>query len=851
MSPMRIRIVSARALLGAGALALVAAAPLAAQGADPGATVARAQESLEEWAREKELLREGRQAAAQYHYDQGMRLLEAGNMPRAIRELTIAVDYFPDNEQYRQALDRAAAIAGMSRDPRSTHIDDIADQLYVEQQRLWIEVQRKIEEGERHLEKGEYNQAEVAFEMARVRIDSLPYHDERQSAELRRVEKLLAETKQRRAEQELLDHTTAIELANQRQRELREYELKLERDRIDAMLKRALKARERRDYDECILLCEQVLRINRAETRAHDLLVRARRERHVYLRQITADKWDEEHKLLSEHIREQMLPQFEVVVYSEEWAQIDARRRAPVRGLQEEQVAWKQELERKLEQQLTLDFPDLDIQEVVQFLQRNTDVNFVLDPQVIASGQLPPITMQLANVKLRNALEFIMLQTGLRYTLQDEAVYISSQQGVRGGTFMKVYDIRDLTIGITEFPGPDISLPDPGGQGAQLIPEIADTAPPEVSEFIDIIQEVVAPDSWTEVGVGMEEWNGHLVVTQTADVHQQIDELLRTLRNQQAVQINVKVRFLTVEDAMLEEIGFDWNNFRGPPGWPDPGAGIAGFDAGPNPSSPTITPPWWIGGYWRDNDARNAFGAQATNDVLDFFSQSGLRPTGGFSGDFQLYEDPEGFLGRVLMKAVEKTKRGNIVLSPNITLMSGQRAHIVRMNQQSYISDFDVVGTQFDPVVSVLSFGTVLDVEAIASADRKWITMTLRPTTTDVTAFRRFGGDLGSFAGAQVINTDQSGNNLGAIGGLFPLLVPELAYRAVRTSATIPDGGSLLVGGLTLGNSTRAHSGIPVLSHIPFLGRLFSRNGRSEREFKDMIYVTGNIILFDEIEENL
>ncbi len=853
------------------ALALAALLPLvAAEAGDDAAvpvapdptTLSPEQQRLEAWSHEKELLKAGREAAAQFHYDQGKRALAAGRMPEAIRQLTIAVDYFPANEEFQRALDEAKTIAGLSRDPRSTHINDIADQLTVQQQELWIEVKRKIEEGERHLEKGEYNQAELSFELARVRLESLPYADERREAEMRRVEVLLGETTQRRAEQDLQEHAQAVESAQNRERTLREESLKLERDRIEAMLGRALKARERRDFDEAILLCEQVLRINRAETRAHDLLVRSRRERHLYLRQITADKWDEEHKLLSEQIREAMLPQLDIVTYAEDWDEIDARRSAPVRGLEQESMAWKGEVERKLEQTLTLDFPELEIQDVVNFLQRNTDVNFVLDPEVVAGGGVAPITMQLSNVKLRNALEFIMLQTNLRYTLQDEAIYISDVDGLRGDSYMKVYDIRDLTIGLTQFPGPELEIPEPGGTGANLIPEIADDEPPDVAEFQEIIEEVVSPDSWDVDGVGIEEWNGSLVVTQTGDVHRQIEELLRTLRNQQAVQINVKVRFLSVENGLLEEIGVDWNNFRGPPGWPGPN--LAGdslhedalgspgpYLAGANPATPGVTPPWWLGGYWRDNDGENVAGGQVTNNLLDYFSGSGLTNTGGLDGEFQLFEDPEGFLGRAVLKAVEKTRRGNIVISPDLTLMSGQRAHVVRMNQQAYVADYDLVGDQYDPIVTILSYGTVLDVEAIASADRKWITMTLRPTTTEVQAWRRFGGALDNFGGIAVINTDAQGNQLGAIADQYPIMIPQLTYRSVRTSVTIPDGGSLMIAGMTRGLSKRSHSGVPVLSHIPFLGRLFSKNGRTEREYKDLIYVTGNIIIFDEIEERL
>ena len=180
-------------------------------------------------------------------------------------------------------------------------------------------------------------------------------------------------------------------------------------------------------------------------------LVTARRERHGYLRQITADRWDEEHKLLSEQIRSAMLPQLDMVVYPDDWAEIDARRGAPVHGSENAEQAWKDAIRKKLDVQLTLKFTDMDIKEVVEFLQRNTEVNFVLDPAVVAEGKVPPVQMEVANIKLVNALEFIMLQTGLKYALQDEAIFISTADKLRGEASMKVYDIRDMMVGLTQF----------------------------------------------------------------------------------------------------------------------------------------------------------------------------------------------------------------------------------------------------------------------------------------------------------------------------------------------------------------------------------------------------------------
>lgn len=817
--------------------------------ASPGADDGRspAEQALDAYAQESELLLNGKGAAAEFHFNQGVGYLTRGNLIKAVEELRLAVDYEPDNELYRKKLEQARMLSGSSENPYQFGIDNTAAQVDVLHQSLMVDIQRQIEIGEAHLHKGEYNQAEFAFQRARTRLEVLPYADQRKPALLRQVEQLLAQTKQERVHQELAHEQNVRDQAAQIEGRKAAIRDKIERMRIEQRLSQALKALERRDYDKCILLCEQILRENRAEPRAHELLVKARRDRHVYLRQITADKWDEEHKLLSEEIRRSMLPMNDLVVYPDNWAEIDATRRAPTQAGEIEEEGWKKDIERKLEQKLTLNFPDLGIDEVVEFLQRNTSVNFVLDPQV-SPADIPPINMKLEDVKLSNALQFIMLNTGLRYSLQGEAVYISNEEGLRGDIYMRVYGIRDLTLGLTQFPGPTIDIPEPGGTGAELVPEIADENAQEIDDFMEIIEQIIPADLWVD-GTGIDEWNGSLVVTQTSDVHDQIEELLRTLRNQQAVQINVKVRFLTVENSLLEEIGFDWNNFRGPPGWQDfpPPA------AGPNPNFGRVTPPWWLGGYWADdfNAPRNIFGAQLTNDLQDYAGDDSLGTDGGFNGSFQIYEDPEGFLARLALKAVEKDRRTNTLIAPNLTLMSGQRAHIVRMNQQAYIADFDVVGEQYDPIVTVLSYGTVLDVEAVASADRRFITMTLQPTNSEVTAWRRFGTDIEDFGGVNVINTDRDGNNLSAIGEDFPILVPELAFRQVQTSVTIPDGGSLLIAGMTESRSARAHTGIPVLSHIPFIGRLFSKNGRAETEMKDLIYVEGNIVLFDEIEANL
>ncbi|HEX3134005.1 MAG TPA: hypothetical protein VHX44_10545, partial [Planctomycetota bacterium] len=177
-------------------------------------------------------------------------------MDDAIHDLTIAIDWQPQNPKYRKALDDAQAIAGVSRDSRTVQINQTADQLHVKQQQLRVEASAKKDEGKKAMEAGDFAEAERLFSLAETRLVSLPFAEPSREAELREVEQLVSIARERREKQELKDAAGRNDKARERQQELRDIGLKIERDRIDAMLKRAQKARERRDYDDAILLCE-------------------------------------------------------------------------------------------------------------------------------------------------------------------------------------------------------------------------------------------------------------------------------------------------------------------------------------------------------------------------------------------------------------------------------------------------------------------------------------------------------------------------------------------------------------------------------------------------------------------
>jgi type II secretory pathway component GspD/PulD (secretin) len=81
--------------------------------------------------------------------------------------------------------------------------------------------------------------------------------------------------------------------------------------------------------------------------------------------------------------------------------------------------------------------------------------------------------------------------------------------------------------------------------------------------------------------------------------------------------------------------------------------------------------------------------------------------------------------------------------------------------------------------------------------------------------------------------------------------MPEITIHRVRTNAVIPDGGSIILGGMNAYWKQHTRQGIPFLSHIPFLGRLFGRDVTSDQKQTLLIMITCYITLFQELEAEL
>ena len=138
--------------------------------------------------------------------------------------------------------------------------------------------------------------------------------------------------------------------------------------------------------------------------------------------------------------------------------------------------------------------------------------------------------------------------------------------------------------------------------------------------------------------------------------------------------------------------------------------------------------------------------------------------------------------------------------------------------------------------------GVTLTVTPVVSADRRYVRMTLTPFFNALNGFTTIHVPGGR-------RRQRSGRWCG--GDQRTIQLPNTTTTTVTTTVTVPDGGTVLLGGVKRLNEERTEFGVPVLSKMPLIDRLFRNVGIGRITTSLMLMVTPRIIILEEEEERL
>jgi general secretion pathway protein D len=675
------------------------------------------------------------------------------------------------------------------------------------------------------------------------------------------------------------------------------------REKIEQLFNTATQLRKQLKFEEAAEVLRQIIFIDPANAKARDQLEIAEDYASSQVQRSWERDLQKQTRSALVSAEDALIPWDYEVLYPKNWLELTAKRSAAGigAGSQEEEG----ELNRKLKEILPeFDFQEAPLENVIEHLQEVQRVNIAVDWDDLTSSGIErdkPVSVQLRGLPFGTVLKEVLAQVGgdrkLSFSITDGLLRIATKDKLDRNKVVLVYDIRDLLVCVPRFN--NAATMDPaqalsqgaqgGGGGQQLFQSTQQQRETEanqqrttdiVQKIMEIIRQTVEPDSWVEAGGGegsIRELNGQLIIYNTSEAHTQIRGLLDQLRATRALQIAVEARFLNVTSNFLEEFGVDLDFVFN--------TGTAGYDRGFTPAGQGLVDPFTGGNvliprqYSRigSTAAIPAFGNPMPQvPIAQPYSQAGFVPpnsgldphftemtpigaqqnsigladpsqlTTGVPGTFaQRVAQPAlniagSFLDNLqvdfLIRATQANLRSSIVQAPRLVMFNGQRANISVGRSRQYVSSVTpqvaegAVAVQ--PVIGNAPSGTVLVVDGTISADRRYVTITVETTQTDEPTFERFEVQRAS------------GNS----AGIF-ILLPDQAFVTINTTVSIPDGGTVLLGGLKQVGEAEVEAGVPILSKIPILKRAFSNRSMVKDTRTLLILMKAKIIIQKEAEE--
>ncbi len=697
----------------------------------------------------------------------------------------------------------------------------------------------------------------------------------------------------------------------ERQKMEREEKIQQEKfNKIKELFAKALTLRREKKYDEAIDVCKQILAIEPNYERARWFLEDLSDMESYEQQKRTWDDINRERRKALTEADKARVSWVDEIRYPKNWQELSKNRLELMKRLGKTVAGETPAIvtERKLKQTF---FEDTSIfkgtlKKAFKILRSRGIKIFVRWDVLEAEGVSADDEVKydvfegLKDISAKTVLKLIIKtmgpsEAGINYAIDtDGMVVVSTKDNLKelsltprvGRLETRVYNIADLMAYHPDLSG----IPEVQPQQEEEAVQQEDLKSKEfetltnLDELVDLLKTlittVVRPDSWYENGgegtidVWRKRW---LIIYQTPEVHDEIAALLEKLRETQTVQIAMESRFITVSSNFLEKIGLDldiifnqshagydftgaentWGNtvpegagnqIVQPRAFSQLGALPLSPVAGAGAVPPTYVQPYghWglipVGGNSSPKsskmtpvpmlNASNTLAVPQDTSLPGNLAGMAARPAfqimGAFLDDLQV---------NFLLEATQMDKYSSIVQAPRVVMQNGTLGYIEVENDVPYIESIDVVTGEesagAEPTVDYVGFGTVLAVRA-TTRDFRYVNMYIVPQIT----YRSPEADL--TVSVPIISA-------GSVG-YSTYTYPARKVTRVESVVSVPDGGTLLVGGLKMNGEIEIGAGPPVLNKIPIIKRFFSNRAVTRDNFTLLVLVKPKIMVREELE---
>jgi type II secretory pathway component GspD/PulD (secretin) len=478
------------------------------------------------------------------------------------------------------------------------------------------------------------------------------------------------------------------------------------------------------------------------------------------------------------------------------------------------------------ERKITVNFNNTPLSEAIRDLRALTDdINIVFDEESLKEEGIrkdQPVSLSASGMTFRLVLNILLSNAKLAWVIENGAITITTEAYARSKRATVTYSVADLVIPAENDPSAVRALV------GYAVPK-SESGQPLYELLIRLITQTIAPDSWSgEGGKGTIQYYPlglALVVNQTRDVQEEIADLLQALRLLQKLEVAIEVRLVSVSEAFLQSIGVDFSICYLPDNF-DPGTHLKAIR--PRPFFPKLVP---------TGTPTPDLGVPI-GSPFDFWQPPWSDPSstdadGGVTWGLAFLNDIQVVM---LMEAALGDRRTTFVQPPNIKVFNGQTANI---NPSDELAFLESIG---GPQPHRVGYDVSLAVTPAVSANRRFVRLDLNaalgnlicatgpPVPVQQAVPRLYFQRL--FSGAP---------QPAAWLNFFPQ--PPSASIELNKSVVVPDGGTVLIGGLKALVEGRRESLAPMpATDCPRVRRLLKNVGHDCEAQRLMIIVTGRIV---------
>lgn len=465
----------------------------------------------------------------------------------------------------------------------------------------------------------------------------------------------------------------------------------------------------------------------------------------------------------------------------------------PSEAKSEKQVAVVESLDKS--QNVTLDFKEADIRNVLKIISYKAGVNIVTTPEVIGN-----VTIRLVDVPWEKALDVILKTYGFGYEKQGNIIMVAPIEKLTAQkklevelaqvqpTFTEVYnlkyiDAQDAKKAIEPLLSPrgKITVLEMTGQAGWEFGTACSTG-------------VAKRKRVTEERVGRSKT---LIISDIPPVLDKIREVVAKI-DIRPKQILIETRLVEVNRDKLKDIGFDWGT--GSTGTTTIGQITVDKSSGTASSS--------IGSH---GISTSGIGPSIFNP-----KGTGLTPTG--AGLELIYKKLTGKQFEAILYALEEDVNTNTLSAPSIMALNNQEAAILVGTKYPILKTEESTQQVGYTVSKSLDYyqdiGIQLNVVPQVG-DEGYINMVVHPAVTSSTT---------------------------GVGTTNTTYYPIIETREAETRVLMKDGETVVIGGLLKDVKGTSRVGIPFLSKIPILGFFFRRDTIDTGKIDLLIFITAHIV---------